>query len=203
MTKKETSSIISVLMSYYPDVFKGMSDEQTKTFIEIWHKSFEDSDYKEVQAAVMDFIQNTTDIFMPKVGQIKQIINNYRFSNVPNEMEAFEILIKARRSYSVYDPSSEKYYYELPDAIKRSIGGTKGFFSIGMLNEDSTQYSVEKSNFMRIYKTELERARQDANRPKWLKTALEQGIKKVESLSSGTKDDVKGISETSSYTEAR
>ena len=203
MTKKETLSIINVLMSYYPDVFKGMSDDQTTTFVEIWHKSFEDSDYKEVQAAVMDFIQNTTDSFMPKVGQIKQIINNYRFSNVPNEMEAFEILIKARRSYSVYDPSSEKYYYELPDAIKRAIGGTKGFFSIGMLNEDSTQYSVEKSNFMRIYKTELERAKQDANRPKWLKTALEHGIKKVESLSSGTEDEVKGISETSSHTEVR
>lgn len=202
MTKGETLSIINVLMSYYPDVFKGLSDEQTKTFIEIWHKSFEDSEYKEVQAAVMDFIQNTTDSFMPKVGQIKQIINNYRFANVPNEMEAFEILLKARRSYSVYDPDSKKYYDELPEAIKRAIGGTKGFFSIGMLNEDSTQYSVEKSNFMRLYKMELERAKQEANRPAWLKTALENGIKKVDSLSSGSAN-IKAISDKSSCEETR
>ena len=76
MTKKETLNIINVLMSYYPDVFKDMSDEQTTTFIEIWHKSFDDNKYNEVQSAVMDFIQNTTEQFMPKVGQIKPPSSN-------------------------------------------------------------------------------------------------------------------------------
>jgi hypothetical protein len=199
MTKKETLSIINVLMSYYPDVFKGMSDEQTKTFIEIWHKSFEDVAYAEVQAAVMDFIQNSVDKWMPKIGQIKQIINNYRFADVPNEMEAFEILIKARRSYSIYDAKSIEAYNSLPDAIKRAVGGKAGFVSIGTLNTESTQYGVEKTNFMRVYKSELERAKQDANRPNWLRTALEEGIKKIDYLS--VSEQQVGISDTSSYEE--
>lgn len=199
MTDKETLSIINVLMSYYPDTFKNLSDEQTKTFIKIWKESFADSKYAEVQAAVMDFIQNSTDSFMPKVGQIKQIINNYRFANVPNEMEAFEILLKARQAYSIYNPNNVEPYETLPDAIKRAVGGFKGFVSIGKLNVESSQYGVEKSNFMRVYKTELERAKQDANRPNWLKNALEQGIKKVDFLSSGIKEDIKGIAESSSY----
>ncbi len=199
MTKKETLSIINVLMSYYPDVFKGMSDEQTKTFIEIWHKSFEDVAYEEVQAAVMDFIQNSVDKWMPKIGQIKQIINNYRFADVPNEMEAFEILIKARRSYSIYDAKSIEAYNSLPDAIKRAVGGKAGFVSIGTLNTESTQYGVEKTNFMRVYKSELERAKQDANRPNWLRTALEEGIKKIDYLS--VSEQPVGISDTSSYEE--
>lgn len=199
MTDKETLSIINVLMSYYPDTFRNLSDEQTKTFIKIWKESFADSKYAEVQAAVMDFIQNSTDSFMPKVGQIKQIINNYRFANVPNEMEAFEILLKARQDYSIYNPNNVEPYETLPDAIKRAVGGFKGFVSIGKLNVESSQYGVEKSNFMRVYKTELERAKQDANRPNWLKNALEQGIKKVDFLSSGIKEDIKGIAESSSY----
>ncbi len=198
MTKKETLSIINVLMSYYPDVFKGLSDEQTKTFIEIWQKSFEDNEYKEVQAAVMDYIQNTTDSFMPKVGQVKHIINNFRFANVPNEMEAFEIMLKARKSYDIYgNPKDGDSYDALPNAIKRAIGGREGFVSIGKLNTDSTQYGVEKSNFMRIYKTELERAKQDANRPNWLRNALEQGIKQHDFLSSGVADNVKALTDGS------
>lgn len=199
MTDKETLSIINVLMSYYPDTFRNLSDEQTKTFIKIWKESFADSKYAEVQAAVMDFIQNSTDSFMPKVGQIKQIINNYRFANAPNEMEAFEILLKARQAYSIYNPNNVEPYETLPDAIKRAVGGFKGFVSIGKLNVESSQYGVEKSNFMRVYKAELERAKQDANRPNWLKSALEQGIKKVDFLSSGIKEDIKGIAESSSY----
>lgn len=200
MTKKETLNIINVLMSYYPDVFKDMSDEQTKTFIEIWHKSFEDNKYNEVQSAVMDFIQNTTEQFMPKVGQIKQIINSYRFANVPNEMEAFEMLLKARKAYNIYEtPHTGDAYDTLPNAIKRAIGGREAFVFIGNINTESSQYSVEKSNFMRTYKAELERAKQDANRPTWLKKALENGITKYDFLSSGNEDDIKGIAETSSY----
>ena len=52
---------------------------------------------------------------------------------------------------------------------------------------------------MRTYKAELERAKQDANRPTWLKKALENGITKYDFLSSGNEDDIKGIAETSSY----
>jgi hypothetical protein len=196
MTEKETLKIVNALMSYYPDTFKDMSDEQTKTFVWIWNKSFLDNSYKEVQAAVMDFIQNSTDSFMPKVGQIKQIINNYRFGNVPNEMEAFEIMLKARKSYNIYDePKAGDAYDTLPEAIKRAIGGREGFISIGKQNTESTQYGIEKSNFMRIYKTELDRAKQDFNRPTWLKSALEQGIKKYDFLSSGIVEDVLQIAE--------
>ena len=183
MNKNETLKIINVLMSYYPDTFKGMTDEQTTTFIEIWHKSFQDNKYNEVQAAVLDFIQCSTDRFIPPIGKIKEIINEYRFSDVPNENEAFEILINARKQYNIYDSPKEGDAYDtLPEAIKRAIGNRKGFISIGNLNTESTQYGIEKSNFIRIYKSELERAKKEASRPEWLRKALEANIKKVPAL---------------------
>ena len=187
MNKQETLKIINVLMSYYPDTFKGLSDEQTTTFIEIWHKSFSDNTYKEVQSAVLDFIQCSTDRFMPPIGKIKEIINDYRFADVPNENEAFEILINARKKYNIYDSPREGDAYDtLPDAIKRAIGNRKGFISIGNLNTDSAQYGIEKSNFMRIYKSELDRAKKDASRPEWLRKALDANIKKVPALTGST-----------------
>lgn len=202
MTKQETLKIINVLMSYYPDTFKGLTDEQTTTFIEIWHKSFTDNSYKEVQAAVLDFIQCSTDSFMPKIGKIKEIINEYRFADVPNENEAFEILINARKSYNIYDSPKEGDAYDtLPEAIKRAIGNRKGFISIGNLNTESAQYGIEKSNFMRIYKGELEKAKKDASRPEWLRKALEANIKKVPTLMESSVPEQGLLTEGQSETE--
>lgn len=202
MTKQETLKIINVLMSYYPDTFKELTDEQTTTFIEIWHKSFTDNSYKEVQAAVLDFIQCSTDSFMPKIGKIKEIINEYRFADVPNENEAFEILINARKSYNIYDSPKEGDAYDtLPEAIKRAIGNRKGFISIGNLNTESAQYGIEKSNFMRIYKGELEKAKKDASRPEWLRKALEANIKKVPALMESSVPEQGLLTEGQSETE--
>ena len=202
VTKQETLKIINVLMSYYPDTFKGLTDEQTTTFIEIWHKSFTDNSYKEVQAAVLDFIQCSTDSFMPKIGKIKEIINEYRFADVPNENEAFEILINARKSYNIYDSPKEGDAYDtLPEAIKRAIGNRKGFISIGNLNTESAQYGIEKSNFMRIYKGELEKAKKDASRPEWLRKALEANIKKVPALMESSVPEQGLLTEGQSETE--
>ena len=106
---------------------------------------------------------------------------------MPNENEAFEILINARKQYNIYDSPREGDAYDaLPEAIKRAIGNRKGFISIGNLNTDSTQYGIEKSNFMRIYKSELDKAKKDASRPEWLRKALEANIKKVPALMEAT-----------------
>lgn len=183
MNKSETLKIVNVLMSYYPDTFKYLSDEQTKTFIELWQKSFSDTSFNEVQTAVLDHIQSSTEQFMPKIATIKEIINAYRFGDVPNESEAFEIMLRARKQYNIYDaPHEGDAFDSLPEAIKRAVGNREGFISIGKLNTDSTQYGIEKSNFMRIYKTELERAKKDASRPEWLKKALQSNITKVPAL---------------------
>lgn len=173
MTRQETAKIVGVLMGYYPDTFKSMSDEQTKMFVEIWQKSFEDEPYSSVSVAVWDFIQNSTDDFMPRVGKIKAIMTEHRFENVPNEMEAFEILIKARKKLNTYAPISDTDSYStLPEPIKKAIGGRQGFMSIGVLNSDSEQYSVEKSHFMKQYKSEIEKQKRDSKRPKWLEQAI-------------------------------
>ena len=39
---------------------------------------------------------------------------------------------------------------------------------------------------MRIYKTELDKAKKDASRPEWLRKALEANIKKVPALMEST-----------------
>ena len=193
MTREETAKIVGVLMGYYPDTFKNMSDEQTRMFIEIWQKSFADESYKEVSVAVWDFIQSSTDDFMPKVGKIKQIIREHRFEDVPNEMEAFEIMIRARKRYNMYAPISDKDEYEtLPEPIKRAVGGRQGFLTIGILNTESESYSVEKTHFMKQYRAEIERAKKEATRPLWLQQAIK---KAVAELSDGNEKSAKGITD--------
>lgn len=177
MTKSEASKIVGVLMGYYPDTFKGMSDDQMKMLVEIWQKSFEDEPYSSVSVAVWDFIQTSTDDFMPRVGKIKSIITEHRFENEPNEMEAFEILIKARKKLNTYAPSNKEDSFEtLPETIKKAIGGRQGFVSIGILNSDSESYSVEKSHFMKQYKDEVEKLKRNSKRPRWLEKAISNAL---------------------------
>lgn len=164
-------------MGYYPDTFKGMTDDQMKMLVEIWQKSFEDEPYSAVSVAVWDFIQTSTDDFMPRVGKIKAIMTEHRFENEPNEMEAFEILMKARRKLNTYAPSSDAdSYATLPDTIKRAIGGRQGFISIGVLNRESDSYSVEKSHFMKQYRDEIEKLKRDSKRPQWLDKAISKAL---------------------------
>ena len=154
-----------------------MSDEQMKMLVEIWQKSFEDEPYSSVSVAVWDFIQNSTDDFMPRVGKIKAIMTEHRFENEPNEMEAFEILIKARKKLNTYAPSNKEYSFEtLPETIKKAIGGRQGFVSIGILNSDSESYSVEKSHFMKQYKDEVEKLKRNSTRPRWLEKAISNAL---------------------------
>lgn len=194
MNKQETAKIVGVLMGYYPDTFKGMDDAQTQMFVDIWQKSFADDSYNDVSLAVWDFIQRSTDDFMPRVGKIKAIMNDHRFENVPNEMEAFEILMKARCRYNIYAPDTEDDDFEkLPNAIKRAIGGRRGFISIGLLNTESESFSIEKTHFMKQYRTEIEREKSDATRPMWLNNAIANAVKTIDE---GTK--VKGITDGSS-----
>lgn len=182
MNKQEASKIVGVLMGYYPDTFKSMSDEQTKMFVEIWQKSFADESYSTVSIAVWDFIQTSTDDFMPRVGKIKEIIAENRFQNVPNEMEAFEILMSARRRYNTYASSSTTDTYEtLPDAIKSAIGGRQGFMSIGFLNMESESYSIEKTHFMKQYKSAIEKQKRNFKRPQWLDKAIKENALLLES----------------------
>ncbi len=181
MTRAETAKIVGVLMGYYPDTFKAMSDEQMKMFVEIWQKSFEDEPYDAVSVAVWDFIQNSTDDYMPRVGKIKAIITEHRFESVPNEMEAFEMLIKARKKYNIYAPmSDDDSYATLAEPIKRAIGGRQGFISIGVLNQESESYSIEKTRFMKQYKSEIERQKKESNRPMWLSEAISERSLRLE-----------------------
>ena len=193
MTRAETAKIVGVLMGYYPDTFKSMSDEQTKMFVEIWQKSFEDEPYDSVSVAVWDYIQNSTDDYMPRVGKIKAIITEHRFENVPNEMEAFEILIRARKKFNIYATSSDDGSYStLPDAIKRAIGGKQGFISIGLLDTESDSYSIEKTRFMKQYKSEIEKQKRDSNRPMWLAEAISERALR---LDNGNSAKVKAITD--------
>lgn len=183
MNTAEAAKIVGVLMGYYPDTFKDMSDEQTKVYIDIWQKSFADESYKTVSIAVWDFIQTSTDDFMPKIGKIKAIINEQRFESIPNEMEAFEILRKARSKYDVYAPISDKDEFEtLSEPIKRAIGGRQGFINIGFLNTESETYSIEKTHFMKQYKAEIERSKKESARPTWLKKAIAQSVQNFEGI---------------------
>ena len=74
MTKAETAQIIAVLQVNYPDNFKGKSDAILDATVNLWHSVFQRDPYPVVQAAVMAYIQISTERFMPNVGMIREQI---------------------------------------------------------------------------------------------------------------------------------
>lgn len=147
MTKKEVAQIIYILKEYYPRDFES-TDLETR--VTAWHLILQEYDYTLVQNAVVAFVSNDTEGFMPTVGQIIEKIK--KMTNTKNEMtevEAWAMVYKAICN-SAYNSAEE--FDKLPDTVKRAVGNPDVLKSWAMLSLDEVN-TVIQSNFMRSYKS--------------------------------------------------
>ena len=159
MTKKETAQIMAVLQANYPDTFKDKSEDMRNATVNLWHSVFERDPYPVVQAAVMAYIQTSTERFMPNVGMIREQIRKLTEPHGMSEAEAWGLVKNALRN-GLYGYHEE--YEKLPPVVQRCVGSENTLREWAMMDGDSLD-SVVASNFMRsfraISKTEAEWAK--------------------------------------------
>lgn len=170
MTKKEMAEIISMMQLNYPDSFRDKSDKAVNGVINLWFMQFRDDEYMDVLTAVMAHIATDTNRYMPPVGVIKDKLVEIRTGEQMTEVEAWNIVRNAIRSYS-WD--AQEQFEKLPPVLQRLVGSANQLVEWGQMPAKEIA-TVVASNFQRSYKVRAASEREFLALPSAVKQTMEQ-----------------------------
>ena len=149
MTREETKRILMIVTSTYSN-FKP--DNMSMT-LDVWTQILAEYSYKDVEKSLIAYIASSNSGFAPSVSQliggVHKITNN--LPQYENEEEAWVKVYKAICN-STYHSVEE--FNKLPAICQKAIGSPDNLRELATSDLDAIQ-SVEKSNFMRVYRAEL------------------------------------------------
>lgn len=156
MTREETQKIIMGIQVLFKN-FKVEDSLKTAT-VDMWTEMLSDLTYEQVSAAVREFAMTDTKGFPPTIGQIRANVAGHRTMNIMGEGAAWELVYRALQN-GYY--GAEKEYNELPEDIRRALGGAGQLREWAVMDLDSI--TIAESNFKRAYRAVVEqRAKAEA-----------------------------------------
>ena len=148
MTRDETIDLLSVLKAAYPNFYRDMTRKDADHVISLWADMFEDEPVEVVALAVKAHIAADTKGFPPHIGAIKDAIVKIMQPEEMTEIEAWNMVRKAIRSYS-WD--AKEQFDKLPPVLQRLVGSPNQLVEWGQMDAEVVS-SVVASNFQRSYK---------------------------------------------------
>lgn len=140
MTKTETTKILAILKSTYPNFYK---DVDVQTTIEIWNEMFTDCEYQAVSIAVKELI-NTLK-YPPTIADIKEKMYELTHHDESSLSELWDKLLKAIRN-GYY--GAEEEFKKLPDEVKEFVKSPIQLREMAGM-DSNTINSVVKGQFLR------------------------------------------------------
>lgn len=117
MTKQETTMILGVLKTSYPNFYKDMDRRQMLDTIELWSEMFANEDLEIVEIAVKSLINTLR--FPPTIADIKDQIYKLQNNEQEDVMDLYSKLKKAI-SNGIYGASEE--FKKLPPIVQKFVG---------------------------------------------------------------------------------
>lgn len=169
MTRPDVAKMFYMVKAAYPRMFKDYGETDVKNYIDAWCMVFSDITAEQGFAGLKVYLSTEKTGFPPSPGQIMDCIHRLSPDELPNEMEAWNLVDKAVRG-AIYN--AEEEFAKLPQIVRRAVR------SPGRLKEwavmDINAYrTVEQSNFMRVYRAELEREKTNMRIPQGIRPQLE------------------------------
>lgn len=199
MTRDETKRILMIVASTYSN-FKP--DNMSMT-LDVWTQILAEYSYKDVEKSLISYIASSNSGFAPSVSQliggVHKITNN--LPQYDNEEEAWSLVYKAINRSTYY---SVEEYNKLPAICQKAIGSPDNLRELAQADLDSIQ-TVEKSNFMRVYRAEKEKQEEHDRIPTSVKQqfGLEERLYNQLALETRTDDIQPRISEDMKETTLR
>ena len=151
MTRDETINILMSIQAAYPSF--RVPDKTVA--VNTWYSLLRDYEYSQVSAALKKYIQTNKSSFAPSIGQIIDEISDIYSENEENEMEAWILVQKAIRN-STYHADEE--FTKLPEIVQKAVSHPRQLQEWAIMeNIDGRAWNVMQSNFMRTYRTEVEK----------------------------------------------
>lgn len=170
MTRDETIDLLSVLKAAYPNFYKDMTRRDADHVISLWFEMFKDEPAPMVILAVKRHIATDTKGFPPHIGAIKDAIVKIQQPDEMTEIEAWNMVRSAIRSYS-WD--AKEQFDKLPPVLQRLVGSPSQLVEWGQMDADVVS-SVVASNFQRSYKARAAQEREFLALPADVKDAMTQ-----------------------------
>lgn len=152
MTRNDTKKILLVIGTLYPN-FKPSND---RLMVDAWSAVLEPYEYSDINAGLLYFARTNVSGFAPSVGQLIDASQQAKGVKSITATEAWEQVYKIVCG-TQYDKMRDAFN-ELPDASKRALGSPEALKELASMPIDTVQ-SVEKSHFIRTYRTVSEQER--------------------------------------------
>ena len=163
MTRDEVKEII-MIMTY---TYSNYRPTDVKATVDIWASILAPYQFEGIKAALHAYILSDTKGFAPSPGQLIDQIPVKKFDMT--ELEAWGIVSKAI-SNSNYHAKEE--FDKLPPVIQKTLGRCDVLKEWASMENDTVQ-SVIQSNFIRNYRTVLQREKDIEKLPVKLRELLE------------------------------
>lgn len=148
MTRDETLKILMTIQAAYPS-YKVTDKTVTAN---LWFRMLKDYAYIQVEAALDTYIRTDKSGFAPSIGEIIDILHLLFGEEDANEFEAWELMWRAVKN-SIYH--AEEEFNRLPVAIQKAAVSPARLKELAVSQMDDISIGVERSNFMRTYRSEL------------------------------------------------
>nr|DAR37031.1 MAG TPA: replisome organizer [Caudoviricetes sp.] len=165
MTRDETIKLLMVIQSAYPN-FKP---PDKTVAVDTWYTMLKDMDYNVVQMGLRAYITSDTSGFAPSIGQLINTIYTIQNPQELNEMEAWFLVSRALRN-GYYGAIEE--FNKLPPLVQKAVGSPDNLRNWALTDGKSIE-NVVQSNFMRTYRTVVNRENEIKKMPADVRTLIE------------------------------
>lgn len=180
MTREETIKLLMVIQSAYP----SFKPPDKTVAVDTWYTILKDMDYNVVQMGLRAYITSDTSGFAPSIGQLINTIYAIQNPQELNEMEAWFLVSRAIRN-GYYGAVEE--FNKLPPLVQKAVGSPDNLRNWALTDSKSIE-NVVQSNFMRTYRTVVNRENEIKKMPADVRTLIENVNKTSYSAQIGTKN---------------
>ena len=180
MTKNEVVKLLMTIQTFYPNY----QVENKEFTINAWYSIIGDCDYKPMEKALRAYITTDTSGFAPSIGQLINKLHEVQSPQELNEMEAWLLVSKALRNGTY---GAVKEFNKLPPLVQKTVGSPDNLRNWAQTDSESIE-NVVQSNFMRTYRTVVNRAKEYRKMPKDIQALIESTNRSSYSAQIGSKN---------------
>lgn len=180
MTEGEAKKLFAVMTVAYPN-YRIDDIEYTA---KIWADFLGGYSYEQANMALRTYITTDTSGFAPSIGQLINKLHEVQSPQELNEMEAWFLVSRALRN-GYYGAVEE--FNKLPPLVQKAVGSPDNLRNWALTDSKSIE-NVVQSNFMRTYRTVVNRDKEYQKMPKNIKALIENVNRSSYSAQIGTKN---------------
>lgn len=157
MNKEETKKIIGGIMASFPN----WKPANVPLVVETWASMLGEFEYEQVAVALKSYIFSDTSGFAPSIGQLVDMMQKINSPQYPEELEAWSMVSKALRNGAYH---SREEFENLPPIVQKTLGSPQNLHAMAV--DESFSESVAQSNFIRNYRTVVQRDKEFKRLPR-------------------------------------